>query len=47
MSIEEFVSTVKEAREDLANSEYLEFCFWYGQVEKGATGGDSFYQAGS
>ena len=27
MSIEEFVNTVKEAREDLANSEYLNFVF--------------------
>ena len=27
ISIEEFVSTVKEAREDLANSEYLNFVF--------------------
>ena len=27
LSIEEFVSTVKEAREDLANSEYLNFVF--------------------
>ena len=27
ISIEEFVSSVKEAREDLANSEYLNFVF--------------------
>ena len=46
MSIEEFVNTAKEAREDLASSEYLNFVFGMAKWRR-TTGGNQIYPSGS